>query len=74
MLLRKTALELLTRIEKENSFSHLLISDTIDNSALNPQDENLLVEIVYGTIERKITLNYFLSPFINKNKKWIHGF
>lgn len=74
MLLRKTALELLTRIEKENSFSHLLISDTIDNSALNPQDENLLVEIVYGTIERKITLNYFLSPFINKNKKmdpWI---
>lgn len=74
MLLRKTALELLTRIEKENSFSHLLISDTIDSSALNAQDENLLVEIVYGTIEHKITLNYFLSPFINKNKKmdpWI---
>src|SRR5699024_6352789 len=69
MLLRKTALELLTRIEKENSFSHLLISDTIDNSALNIQDENLLVEIVYGTIERKITLNYFLSTFISKNKK-----
>lgn len=74
MLLRKTALELLTRIEKENSFSHLLISDTIDKSALNIQDENLLVEIVYGTIERKLTLSYYLSPFINKNKKmdpWI---
>lgn len=74
MLLRKTALELLTRIEKGNSFSHLLISDTIDKSELNIQDENLLVEIVYGTIERKLTLNYYLSPFINKNKKmdsWI---
>ncbi len=74
MLLRKTALELLTRIEKENSFSHLLISDTIDKSNLNIQDENLLVEIVYGTIERKLTLNYYLSPFINENKKmdsWI---
>lgn len=74
MLLRKTALELLTRIEKENSFSHLLISETIDKSELNIQDENLLVEIVYGTIERKLTLNYYLSPFINQNKKmdaWI---
>lgn len=74
MLLRKTALELLTRIEKGNSFSHLLISDAIDKSELNNQDENLLVEIVYGTVERKLTLTYYLSPFINQNKKmdsWI---
>src|SRR5699024_12757449 len=72
--IRKTALEILIRIEKGNSFSHLLISDTLDKIELNIQDENLLVEIVYGTIERKLTLNYFLSPFISKNKKiddWI---
>src|SRR5690625_4714096 len=69
MLIRKTALEILIRIEKGNSFSHLLISDTLDKIELNIQDENLLVEIVYGTIERKLTLNYFLSPFISKNKK-----
>src|SRR5699024_10768373 len=69
MLIRKTALEILIRIEKGNSFSHLLISDTLDKIELNIQDGNLLVEIVYGTIERKLTLNYFLSPFISKNKK-----
>src|SRR5690625_4143882 len=69
MLIRKTALEILIRIEKGNSFSHLLISDTLDKIELNTQDGNLLVEIVYGTIERKLTLNYFLSPFISKNKK-----
>src|SRR5699024_12712043 len=67
--IRKTALEILIRIEKGNSFSHLLISDTLDKIELNIQDGNLLVEIVYGTIERKLTLNYFLSPFISKNKK-----
>src|SRR5690625_978727 len=69
MLIRKTALEILIRIEKGNSFSHLLISDSLDKIELNIPDENLLVEIFYGTIERKLTLNYFLSHFISKNKK-----
>src|SRR5690625_4707446 len=69
MLIRKTALEVLIQIEKGNSFSHLLISDTLDKIELNIQDGNLLVEIVYGTIERKLNLNSFLSHFISKNKK-----
>src|SRR5699024_7408401 len=69
MLIRTTAIEILIRIDKYNSFSHLLISDTFDKIELNIQDVNLLVEIVYGTIERILTLNYFLSPFISKNKK-----
>src|SRR5699024_11444761 len=69
MLIRKTALEILIRIEKGNSFSHLLISDTLDKIELNIQDGNLIVEIVYGTIERKLTLNYFLSTFISNNIK-----
>src|SRR5699024_3902494 len=44
-------------------------SDTLDKIELNIQDGNLLVEIVYGTIERKLTVNYLLSPFKSKNKK-----
>jgi len=66
---RRLALDLIVRIEKEGSFSHLLISQVIQREKLGPQDERLLTEIVYGTIERKLTLDYYLKPFIRSPKK-----
>lgn len=66
---RYLALDLIIRIEKEGSFSHLLISQAIQREKLGLQDERLLTEIVYGTIERKLTLDYFLKPFIRSPKK-----
>ncbi|MEI3606687.1 16S rRNA (cytosine(967)-C(5))-methyltransferase RsmB [Pseudogracilibacillus sp. SE30717A] len=66
---RYIALDLLLRIEKEGSFSHLLLSQMIHKSKLSEQDERLLTEIVYGTMERKMTLDYYLTPFIQTPKK-----
>lgn len=66
---RYLALDLIIRIEKEGSFSHLLISQAIQREKLGLQDERLLTEIVYGTIERKLTLDYYLKPFIRSPKK-----
>src|SRR5699024_10440517 len=69
MNVRDQALSLLIRIEKEGGFSHLLLSQFIDKQQLDGRDEKLLTELVYGTIERKITLDFYLEPFINKQKK-----
>src|SRR5699024_6065343 len=66
---RSIALELLIRIQKEGSFSHLLLSQTIRKERLEENDERLLTEIVYGTIERKLTLEYYLQPFLRSPKK-----
>lgn len=66
---RSVALDLLMRIEKEGSFSHLLISQAIKQGKVSPQDENLLTEIVYGTLEHQLTLDYYLEPFIRSQKK-----
>ena len=68
MKLRKTALELITTINSQNGFSHILISNAINKNELSKQDENLLVEIVYGTVERKLTLDYYLAPFIGNKR------
>jgi len=69
MKLRNTALDILIRIEKESGYSHLLIQDMIMKNQLSNQDERLLVEIVYGTTERRLTLDYYLEPFIQSKKK-----
>ncbi|HLR41820.1 MAG TPA: 16S rRNA (cytosine(967)-C(5))-methyltransferase RsmB [Pseudogracilibacillus sp.] len=67
--IRKEALEILLRIEKSGSYSHLLIDQAIQQGKIAKIDEQLLTEIVYGTLERKLTLDYYLAPFIQKQKK-----
>lgn len=66
---REVALELLIQIEKSGGFSHLLISNAINKAKINEKDEGLLTEIVYGTTEYKLTLDYYLQPYIEKQKK-----
>lgn len=67
--LRMLILELLLRIEKDRSFSHLLINREIQKSNLTTKDEALLTQIVYGTLERKLTLDYYLSSYVDPTKK-----
>lgn len=67
--LRNLILELLVRIEKDHGFSHLLINQEIKKKELNPKDEALLTQIVYGTLERKMTLDYYLFKYVDPNKK-----
>lgn len=67
--MRETALDLLVRIDKQGGFSHLLISDAIKKQRIDARDETLLTEIVYGTTERKITLDFYLEAYIKKQKK-----
>lgn len=67
--LRNIILDLLLRIEKDKSFSHLLIDYEIKEKQINQKDVNLLTEIVYGTLQRKITLDYYIDRFISQKKK-----
>ncbi|MFD2044052.1 16S rRNA (cytosine(967)-C(5))-methyltransferase RsmB [Ornithinibacillus salinisoli] len=68
-VLRNTIIDLLLRIEQDSGYSHLLIDHEIKKNHVSPKDEGLLTEIVYGTINRKITLDYYMNHFINKKKK-----
>lgn len=67
--LRNSILDLLIRTEKDQGFSHLLIDHEIKSKRMNPKDEKLLTEVVYGTLQRKISLDYFIDHYINSKKK-----
>lgn len=66
---REVALDTLLHIEKNQAYSNLLLNKMIRESSLSPKDVGLLTEIVYGTVQRKMTLDYFLQPFLKKQKK-----
>jgi 16S rRNA (cytosine967-C5)-methyltransferase len=66
---RNAAVQLLETIEKNQAYSNLLLNSTIEKNEISKVDVGLLTEIVYGTLQRKMTLDYYLKPFIEKNKK-----
>ncbi|MEG2928548.1 MAG: 16S rRNA (cytosine(967)-C(5))-methyltransferase RsmB [Oscillospiraceae bacterium] len=54
-------------IKMENSgFSNLVFSSILDSSQLTAQDKSFAAKMFYGSIERKLTLNYILQKFITK--------
>ncbi len=63
---REVALDLLLHIEKKRAYSNLLLDQTIRRARLSERDAALLTEIVYGTVQRKMTLDFFLSRFVKK--------
>ncbi|OLS37427.1 16S rRNA (cytosine(967)-C(5))-methyltransferase [Alkalihalophilus pseudofirmus] len=63
---REVAVDVLLQIEKNQAYSNLLLNQTINKSKLDRRDIGLLTELVYGTIQRRDTLDYFLAPFVKK--------
>jgi 16S rRNA (cytosine967-C5)-methyltransferase len=66
---REAAMDLLTAIEKNQSYSNLLLNSTIEKNKLASIDIGLLTELTYGTLQRRMALDYFLKPFIKNSKK-----
>ena len=66
---RDAAVQLLESVEKNQAYSNLLLNSAIEKNEISPIDIGLLTELVYGTLQRKMTLDYYLKPFIEDNKK-----
>lgn len=66
---REAALDILESIEKNQSYSNLLLNHAIRKNDLEQKDISLLTELTYGVLQRKMTLDFFLAPFLTKNKK-----
>jgi len=65
---RTAALDGLLAIEKNQAYSNLLLHSLIEKNNIKDKDIGLLTELVYGTLQRKMTLDYFLTPFLNQKK------
>ena len=61
MNVRKLALELLLKTEKAGQYSNIAIDNAIKKNCLDTQDSSLLCVLVYGVIERKLTLDYLIN-------------
>ncbi len=61
MNVRELALFVLDRIEKSKSYSNIAVDTVIKQHPLSSKDRSLFCRLVYGVIERKITLDYLIA-------------
>lgn len=63
---RKIALGLLDTISRKQTYSNLLLNKTIHRYQLESRDAAFLTELVYGTLQRQQTLDFYLQPFVKR--------
>lgn len=69
---RDAALSILLAVDKNQAYSNLLLHQTIERHKIEAKDRGLLTEITYGTLQHKMTLDFYLEPFIRgKVDHWV---
>lgn len=69
---RNLALTTLDKVLGRGSYSNLQLNQTLQHSDLSAADKRLVTTLVYGVLQRKLTLEYWLSPFIKREpQSWV---
>ncbi len=63
---RQLAFEVLCKIEKDKAYSNLAIDSAVKNYCSNSTDCGFISHLVYGVVERKITLDFVLEKHLNQ--------
>lgn len=72
---RGKALMAIEDVFDNGAYSNLALNQHLNHQALNAKDKALITEIVYGTVSRKLTLEWHLSHVIedrNRLDKWVY--
>ena len=61
---RGLALSILGEIFQDGAFSNIALKKSLGKATLSEVDKSLVTEIVYGTVSRKLTLEWYLSHLV----------
>ncbi len=60
---RNIALNVLLKIEQDKAYSNLALNNAIKENKLNSLDSSFVSALVYGVLERKLTLDYIIKQY-----------
>ena len=72
---RNLALKVLEDVLVNQAYSNIALNKHLKGSQLSAADKGLVTELVYGTVTRKLTLEWYLSHFIEDRDKldnWLY--
>ena len=62
-LARQTAVEALLQINEEGGYSTVVFHNLVTRNGLSPQDTALCSVLVYGALERRLTLDHVIGAY-----------
>lgn len=68
---RETALKALIEIETKKAYSNLVLKNLLRDDSLDTRDRAFISELVYGTVSRRLTLDWIISQFSKTKLKKI---
>ncbi|WP_309109361.1 transcription antitermination factor NusB, partial [Bombilactobacillus bombi] len=73
---RYWATQILNQVLQGNGYSNILINQCLTKQNLSAADQRLLVQLVYGVLQHKLTIDYFLKKYLQQQKhlqNWVHN-
>ncbi len=64
---RELAWKSLLKCEKNGKYSNLELDSVLKKHPLSPADKNLYTTLFYGVVERRITLDYYISRYSTRD-------
>ncbi|OYD06414.1 16S rRNA (cytosine(967)-C(5))-methyltransferase RsmB [Paludifilum halophilum] len=64
---RHVALDILIQWEERDGYSNLLLNESLNRSRLGARDRGLATELVYGTVQRRNTLDWILNSLLKQD-------
>ena len=58
---RRAAVDALLKVHKDKAYSNMVLDTFIQENAFSPQDKALFSRLVYGCIEREMTVDYVMG-------------
>lgn len=67
------AIEILDKVEHQGLYSNLAIDQALRTKDIHHLDQHLLTELVYGVLQRKLTLDFYIDHFLNQKmiESWV---
>lgn len=68
---RRVALSVINDVLNNDAYANIALNEKIKSENLTELDKKLVTQLVYGTISKKITLDWYTKPYVKKTKKWV---
>ncbi|MBR2763386.1 MAG: 16S rRNA (cytosine(967)-C(5))-methyltransferase RsmB [Lactococcus sp.] len=68
---RRVALSVINDVLNNDAYANIALNEKIKSEHLTELDKKLVTQLVYGTISKKITLDWYTKPYVKKTKKWV---